>query len=163
MLIYREHLCGYDLNFTYPQEGGHFPTLIDPFKTTGAAGLAKKKPGAHRRRSGHSTSKGDMVSRTLPVEDQIQQWKRDLTSRPSNGTLDPHYGCFLYMELLDYASNFSFPWSKFTMSRAFFVAECRYILSIDEGGFDVSLLLLALTSLNIPLHARYDTHTSTKI
>ena len=26
----RRHLCGYDLNLTYPQQGGHFPTLARP-------------------------------------------------------------------------------------------------------------------------------------
>ena len=26
-LFYRAHLCGYDINLTYPQEGGYFPTL----------------------------------------------------------------------------------------------------------------------------------------
>jgi len=40
-----------------------------------------------------------------------QQWKRDLINRP-NGTLDPHYGCFLWEEMTDYAVNFSFPWTN---------------------------------------------------
>ena len=37
--------------------------------------------------------------------------KRDLTGRP-NGTIDPFYGCDLFDEMLDYALNFSAPWSR---------------------------------------------------
>lgn len=37
--------------------------------------------------------------------------KRDLTGR-ANGTIDPWYGCFLYEQALEYAVNFTFPWSK---------------------------------------------------
>ena len=36
--------------------------------------------------------------------------KRDLSQR-SNGTIDSWYGCFIYDELIDYALNFSAPWS----------------------------------------------------
>ncbi|KAF7340835.1 Carboxypeptidase [Mycena sanguinolenta] len=37
-----------------------------------------------------------------------EAWKRDLSGRP-NGTLDPYYGCFLVIEIQDYAYNYSFP------------------------------------------------------
>ncbi|KAG6374843.1 hypothetical protein JVT61DRAFT_4228 [Boletus reticuloceps] len=37
-------------------------------------------------------------------------WKRSLADR-ANGTIDPWYGCDLYDEMLDYAINFTFPWS----------------------------------------------------
>ena len=40
-----------------------------------------------------------------------QQWKRDLSQRP-NGTIDPYYGCAIYDEMVDYALNFSLPWSE---------------------------------------------------
>ena len=33
----RTHLCGYDLNLTYPQRGGHFPTLNLTLPTDGAS------------------------------------------------------------------------------------------------------------------------------
>lgn len=119
----REHLCGYDLNFTYPQQGGLFPTLTDPFATTGDAGLAKDRPSVHRsvlarrrelkkRFTENITSNISIESRALvEVEERRQTWKRDLTNRP-DGTIDPYYGCFLFDELLDYAVNFSFPWSE---------------------------------------------------
>lgn len=113
--VHREHLCGYDLNFTYPQEGGHFPTLIDPFTTTGAAGIVKQKPtGMHRPLTKRNFGAHDAEARIL--EAQRQNWKRDLTNLP-NGTLHPYYGCFLFDELWDYATNFSFPWSEYFIIR----------------------------------------------
>ena len=45
-------------------------------------------------------------------EERRQEWKRDLSGR-ANGTIDPFYGCFLLEEVMDYAQNFSFPWSEF--------------------------------------------------
>ena len=36
--------------------------------------------------------------------------KRDLSLR-ANGTIDSWYGCFIYDELIDYALNYSAPWS----------------------------------------------------
>ncbi|KAF7313192.1 Alpha/beta-hydrolase [Mycena kentingensis (nom. inval.)] len=111
------HLCGYDLNFTYPQNG-KFPTLKDPI--FGAA-LGSAKAG--RRNAKFKTlqelaavngrlqrTKSKTDKRELELrEERRQAWKRDLAGRP-NGTIDPYYGCFIYDELLDYASNFSFPW-----------------------------------------------------
>ncbi|KAF5358669.1 hypothetical protein D9758_007755 [Tetrapyrgos nigripes] len=128
-----EHLCNYDINLTYPQTGGHFPPLVDPFDTTVdlAASVAASRSrrltanarkektlswarratgdmdNVERRDSGLS----DLTSRAREErEEKRLAWKRDLTGRP-NGTLDPMYGCFLYEEMLDYAENFTFPWT----------------------------------------------------
>ncbi|KAJ7453068.1 alpha/beta-hydrolase [Mycena galericulata] len=111
----QEHLCGYDLNFTYPQNG-HFPTLRDP---SFGAHMRHQKIGdislrtlvVQNRRvsttSPSTTGKRDLMHR----EEARQLWKRDLAGRP-NGTLDPWYGCFIWDEMVDYAMNFSFPWSE---------------------------------------------------
>lgn len=54
-----------------------------------------------------------LTSRELEArEEKRQEWKRDLSGR-ANGTIDPFYGCFLFDEILDYAANFSFPWSAY--------------------------------------------------
>ncbi|KAJ7479835.1 alpha/beta-hydrolase [Mycena latifolia] len=110
----QEHLCGYDLNFTYPQKG-HFPTLRDPSSgsSTQLAGKARSLSlnalAAHNSRLSQvsGSDKRELTRR----EEQRQAWKRDLAGRP-NGTLDPFYGCFIYFELHDYATNFSFPWNQ---------------------------------------------------
>ncbi|KAJ7668909.1 alpha/beta-hydrolase [Mycena rosella] len=110
------HLCGYDLNLTYPQNG-HFPTLRDPSfgsNTPFAAGartLSLKALAAH---NGRLSQLSGSVKRELAVrrEEHLQAWKRDLAGR-ANGTIDPWYGCSIAGELLDYVSNFSFPWSGY--------------------------------------------------
>ncbi|KAJ7202081.1 alpha/beta-hydrolase [Mycena pura] len=111
----QEHLCGYDLNLTYPQNG-HFPTLRDPFTTVeeGASLLA----GADRSRNRNAKAskvatnlnKRDLQSPGPENLERRESWKRNIAGRP-NGTLDPFYGCFLFEEMWDYALNFTFPWS----------------------------------------------------
>ncbi|KAJ6551857.1 Alpha/Beta hydrolase protein [Mycena capillaripes] len=115
----QEHLCGYDLELTYPQNG-HFPTLRDPFERQGAPALFAAK---NRLKSSAATlfnavqAKGK--SKLLPLnrreavrrEERRQEWKRNIAGRP-NGTLDPFYGCFLFEEMWDYAGNFSAPWTE---------------------------------------------------
>lgn len=115
--IFREHLCGYDLNLTYPQHG-HFPTLVDPFSDHGfepelGASLSRIARRASLKRALMAEGKS---KRSLPNqrevarrEEQRQEWKRSIAGRP-NGTLDPYYGCFLFDELWEYAANYSIPW-----------------------------------------------------
>ena len=55
-----------------------------------------------------------------------EQWKRDLSGR-ANGTIDPWYGCSLFQEMVDYAINFTFPWSTFTRLYALH----PYVLTLD--------------------------------
>ncbi|KAJ7032821.1 alpha/beta-hydrolase [Mycena alexandri] len=111
------HLCGYDLNFTYPQNG-RFPTLKDP----SFGSMIYGPPGTQKARklflktlakqNGRLSGVSQLDKRELiHLEERRNSWKRDLAGR-ANGTLDPWYGCFIYDELLDYASNFSFPWTS---------------------------------------------------
>ncbi|KAJ6511202.1 alpha/beta-hydrolase [Mycena sanguinolenta] len=106
----QEHLCGYDLNFTYPQNG-HFPTLKDPSFGSIFGGARKTNNKLFlktlAKQSGRYQASSDITKRQLA---RREEWKRDLSNRP-NGTLDPFYGCFIYDELLDYATNFTFPWT----------------------------------------------------
>ncbi|TBU46827.1 alpha/beta-hydrolase [Dichomitus squalens] len=117
------HLCGFDLNLTYPQNG-HFPTLNLVRPTTSSA-LSESilNPTESRARTLKETISEKFAavhgSPSLAKraefherrEAERQQWKRDLSGR-ANGTIDPSYGCFLLDELIDYAVNFTFPWSN---------------------------------------------------
>ena len=125
IVSYREHLCGYDLNLSYPQDG-HFPTLKfvepeDPFRS--------KSQGAFSRLNSASRDAQRLQLRTLAEhaeravverrEHGAAVGKRDLSGR-ANGTIDPWYGCDIYDELIDYAVNFSFPWSLCSRSLCIF-------------------------------------------
>ncbi|KAJ7027721.1 alpha/beta-hydrolase [Mycena alexandri] len=117
------HLCGFDLNLTYPQNG-HFPTL-DLVRPTSNSALSESllNPAEYRARTLRESvstkftevhgsdallKRSDLQQRR---EVEHQQWKRDLSGR-ANGTIDPFYGCFLLDALIDYAVNFTFPWSN---------------------------------------------------
>ncbi|KAJ7062145.1 alpha/beta-hydrolase [Mycena amicta] len=124
----QEALCGYNLTFTYPQDG-HFPPLIDPFKhaaTSGAGSallaakaktVAKSQARYKSLSAAFASTTTSGTSKTRPLDKrtrgQLAQWKRSLTGRPNN-TLDPYYGCFLFDEMWDYAVNFTFPWTAGT-------------------------------------------------
>lgn len=49
--------------------------------------------------------------RALEARDGEQVAKRDLSLR-ANGTIDPWYGCFLIEEMVEYALNYTWPWSE---------------------------------------------------
>ncbi|KIK64583.1 hypothetical protein GYMLUDRAFT_981785 [Collybiopsis luxurians FD-317 M1] len=113
----QEHLCGYDVNLTYPQKG-IIPTITDPFTTTSSFGAdSRSQPKLSRRKlskrallaARSDLSTRDIVAQTKREEERAL-WKRNLIGRP-NGTLDPTYGCFLWEEMTDYAQNFTFPWT----------------------------------------------------
>ncbi|KIJ31431.1 hypothetical protein M422DRAFT_53358 [Sphaerobolus stellatus SS14] len=134
------HLCGYDLNASYPMTD-HFPVLLPNShtspngSTTGNfASFAPKsldKAAVRAALSRTSVPKTSLSKRELSVrEERRSMLKRDLTGR-ANGTIDPTYQCFVLFELLDYAVNFTKPWSigeNFT----------------DEEGFDVYSITDAL-------------------
>ncbi|OSD04770.1 alpha/beta-hydrolase [Trametes coccinea BRFM310] len=132
----QEHLCGFDLNLTYPQDG-HFPNLqianpTDPNRA-GFVGLAERKTLRNtmtRLAVGKSyTNTGTHAVRALEARSDFERHsanadasvsprteggsavvKRDLSLR-TNGTIDSWYGCYLYDEMLEYALNYSYPWN----------------------------------------------------
>jgi carboxypeptidase D len=154
----REHLCGYDLSLRYPQTVP-FPTLTDPYTTTSTSHPLFAHPSLERRlnaryswktaildryfaQRGHSA----LTKRDLDIREEDRQvWKRDISQRPNN-TPAPSYGCFLFAEMVDYAANFSFPWSKFCHADRFSLDWC----SIALGGFDVQLAHSFPNSLHKP-------------
>lgn len=106
----REHLCGYDLNLTYPQNG-HFPTLqfvnpSDPHRSEFQSLAAKRQ--FFRKTLSKSVL---AASANAKRSEEGAVAKRDLSMR-ANGTIDPWYGCFIYDEMIDYALNYSEPWSE---------------------------------------------------
>ena len=114
----RHRLCGFDLNLTYPQTGGAFPTL------NMTSGLRATLLNSNNSESDISLSaRKELVARMLHTktkrfmldkhqEAKRTQRKRDLTER-ANGTLDPWYQCDIWEEMADYALNFSIPWSAY--------------------------------------------------
>ncbi|KAG1721432.1 Alpha/Beta hydrolase protein [Suillus paluster] len=125
----QEALCGYNLTLEYPQNG-HFPTLT---YTSGAdpntSGMSAS--GRYRARQGQFSKKLFLAKMEQKYNTRLAKRSTSLSKRErlrardlavQNGTIDTWYGCDVYDEMLDYAINFTFPWS----------------LSKDSGGmFDV--------------------------
>ncbi|KAL4265511.1 Carboxypeptidase [Pleurotus pulmonarius] len=133
----QSHLCGYDLNLTYPQNGTFPPIpVVQPIQRTipflqstrfHSNQVMQAKRDVPSRRSIISSKralkdeiqrryKEDGVNAGTSIQKRDREmkrmaWKRDLTGR-ANGTIDPWYGCFLFDEFMDYAKNFTFPWSE---------------------------------------------------
>ena len=120
-MIDRTHLCGYDLNLTYPQaepfapinntfDFSSFGVLPrDPRKVMNRKKVLKSLVSA--KSAVQKRDRAPWDDELVKREEKRRAWKRDLTGR-ANGTIDPFYGCFLLEETIDYALNFSFPWSE---------------------------------------------------
>ena len=114
----RSHLCGYELELKYPQQG-HFPTIRPPIPSTST-------PVDTKARAVRRTQFNEAIrSNVFPGRDRASEGGfsirpplrtqkargRDLWGRPE-GTIDTTYGCNLYDEMIDYALNFSIPWRR---------------------------------------------------
>lgn len=111
----QSHLCGFDLNLTYPQRG-LLPDvqLIAPTQrqVPFALDTLSRKSSFFKEVFRRSQSADQSLSRLTrrDREERKNAWKRDLSLR-ENGTIDPWYGCLLLYEFIDYAFNYTFPWS----------------------------------------------------
>ncbi|KIK61689.1 hypothetical protein GYMLUDRAFT_260725 [Collybiopsis luxurians FD-317 M1] len=124
----QSHLCGYDVNLTYPQHGiiptvGYVPGIYDSQSAGSFANRLKfSKNRSFRSRLLSRFQKRSETEDLHPQakslhfrkrEERREAWmqsKRDLIGR-ANGTIDPRYGCDLLDEFIDYAINFTFPWT----------------------------------------------------
>ncbi|KAK0488998.1 Alpha/Beta hydrolase protein [Armillaria novae-zelandiae] len=120
-------LCGYDVNLTYPQ-GGIIPSisLILPTDRDVVFLLSEMRMRSFKSQLLSKLSvRADEVD-TLSRRDQAirrEEWKRDLTGRPSNGTIDPWYGCLLLDEFIDYALNYTYPWNVSQMFNVYNIQD----------------------------------------
>ncbi|KAF8556411.1 alpha/beta-hydrolase [Imleria badia] len=112
-------LCKYNLTLKYPQPE-HFPTLNAPlpFLSSGSSGnYGVKLMTRQFMREAQDrlvTKLAERGGALLGHGERLRArnaWKRDLAGR-ANGTIDPWYLCDVYDEMLDYALNFTFPWSS---------------------------------------------------
>ncbi|TFK74999.1 alpha/beta-hydrolase [Pluteus cervinus] len=107
------HLCHYDINLTYPQNGPLAPVSLVLPSGRDVPFFAKQMSSNQfmnnlfqRSLDQPELSKRDLVER----EERRLAWKRDLSDR-QNGTLDPWYGCLLFDMFMDYAINYTYPWT----------------------------------------------------
>lgn len=83
----KAHLCGYDVNLTYPQQSPlpYIETIPRVSSLWSSVASRAQTTGLLQRRSKRADS--------------------------FSNQLDPYYGCSIFDEAVDYAANFSYPWS----------------------------------------------------
>ncbi|KAG6377286.1 Alpha/Beta hydrolase protein [Boletus reticuloceps] len=137
-------LCGYNLTLQYPQPE-HFPTVnsslpsgSSEFSRKYNVNLTKKQLmlEVQDRHTAKLREGGGALLAHGERHRARDTWKRDLASR-ANGTIDPWYRCDIYSEMIDYAVNFTFPWSLGHMFDAYNVPDA---LS-PEAPIDASVFL----------------------
>lgn len=115
--VTRSRLCGYNVDLKYP-ETQKYPVITAPLGELWASlGL----PTAQLRystlaktvqsRLRTNLAKGPVYREKRKRGLAHREWKRDLSGR-ANGTIDPWYGCDLFDYVVDYALNFTYPWSN---------------------------------------------------
>ncbi|KAJ3981145.1 alpha/beta-hydrolase [Lentinula detonsa] len=130
----QNHLCGYDLNLTYPQIGGKFPSIEVKYGSIGdrVQGLSRrdwirnvnpnlppenlKSPWARRAR---------MQTRT---QDNLSSFNTTLT-----GEINEYYGCDIRDLMFEYALNYTYPWSELQDASHFDVTDIPYVNSPRAG------------------------------
>ena len=128
----RTHNCGLDMNVTYPQTGGKFPTIRlnagsnpalngpqeDLVLLPAVAGKSSSPLTSSRFFAEVSARHAKRVAEghhARPEERRRRHdiWKRNTAVSNINSTADLWYGCYLWNEMVDYALNFTYPWSTF--------------------------------------------------
>lgn len=126
--MFRANLCDYNLTLQYPQPVP-FSTLAyingsNPISSNTESGKYKAKLTkqefmleAQNRFAAKLVKRDGAFSKRERIRAR-EAWERSLAGR-ANGTIDSWYGCDIYDEMLDYAINFTFPWSTTFLSRNF--------------------------------------------
>ncbi|RPD60993.1 alpha/beta-hydrolase [Lentinus tigrinus ALCF2SS1-7] len=110
----QEHLCGFDLNLTYPQTGGTFPSLeILPPTIYGSAALNATRDRLTRLNSADRSKLIRSVADSLKKR-EASIHKRSFIPPGPSGTINPRFGCYLFDEVLEYAFNYSQPYFQKT-------------------------------------------------
>ncbi|KAF5315989.1 hypothetical protein D9758_018113 [Tetrapyrgos nigripes] len=136
----QSHLCGYDVNLTYPQDGIipsialNLPTQRDvpfalqsrlkfakfqTFQSLALARVMERSDNGEDLSSLWDTSNDESMKKREVGKREWKQKKAALAVSATNekrdlsapGVLDPWYGCLLLDEFIDYAINFTFPWN----------------------------------------------------
>ncbi|EKM51711.1 uncharacterized protein PHACADRAFT_177131 [Phanerochaete carnosa HHB-10118-sp] len=146
----QSHLCGLDINLTYPQMGGILapvnlnpgtePTLQnqtqpdnddDKEKTRGKnSRLANRSFAAEvAHRYSERRASGEPAQ---PFHERLRKRAAWTTDATNSSGISSYYGCDVWDEMLDYALNYTFPWCK----RLFFCSTFDVPDSLDPEAPD---------------------------
>jgi carboxypeptidase D len=96
------HLCNLDLNLTYPQTGGNFPSIHIKY------GQIKHRLGAGQQRRDLQSDPHDLKEN---VDLATRQWPPPPFNATLTGKVNKFFGCDVRDLVLTYAFNYSLPWT----------------------------------------------------
>ncbi|KAG5715584.1 Vitellogenic carboxypeptidase [Termitomyces sp. T112] len=106
-------LCHYDVNLTYPQNGVIPPVPLN-LPTQRDVPFLLKSSAYRKNLMAELKKRYALKKRKLSRREQERSraaWKRDFLSDRPSGIIDPWYGCLQLDMFIDYAINYTFPWS----------------------------------------------------
>ncbi|KAJ3761692.1 alpha/beta-hydrolase, partial [Lentinula raphanica] len=113
-ILEQNHLCGYDLNLTYPQTGGKFPPMEVKYGSIG-----DRIQGLSRRTTSEGTHSHNLATKSpSPWARRAKLQPREHNS-PSifnttlTGKINSYYGCDIRDMVFEYTLNYTYPWCKF--------------------------------------------------
>ncbi|KIY51939.1 alpha/beta-hydrolase, partial [Fistulina hepatica ATCC 64428] len=168
----QQELCGYNISLTYPQDG-IIPSVPLILPTTRQVEWMTLQERYGRRRMSFSMELRRRWNELSDAHKHDLLWRRNQGRRLgirdlsglTNGTIDPWYGCLQLDMFMDYAINFTFPWSEFLfIDRPLFFyysvpdglcPEINYDASVFLNNEQVRTALHAPTSENWTLEFAY--------
>ncbi|GJE99868.1 serine carboxypeptidase [Phanerochaete sordida] len=149
----QSHLCGLDINISYPQTGGPLPA-VNLTPGTNPASQNQTEPDADADKDTKVVQLPQAPSlRTRGFADEVayrfarrgaaaapkiqrrsagKSWK-DVAANSSG--VNPWYGCDVWDEMIDYALNYTYPWSKYEEFDTFDVPDALYPETSDDPTF----------------------------
>ncbi|GLB41836.1 putative peptidase S10 family protein [Lyophyllum shimeji] len=106
-------LCHYDVNLTYPQNGV-IPPVPLMLPTQRVVPFLLQNSLSYRGFTAEVAKRYSRQKRTLQRRERdrrLTAWKRDFLTDRSSDVIDPWYGCLLLDMFIDYAINYTYPWS----------------------------------------------------
>ena len=110
---YRSHICGYDLNLTYPSTD-KYPNLTPPGLPNGTSPFGLDAERFRKEKKLFAKLKSNVDSQvTFNLNEKRDNGvERNPGREDPKIELNPQYLCRLWYEVADYALNFSMPWCK---------------------------------------------------
>ncbi|KAJ4500491.1 Alpha/Beta hydrolase protein [Lentinula lateritia] len=132
----QNHLCGYDLNLTYPQLGGKFPSVEVKYGSIG-----DRVQGLSRRDSnliGGSNRNVPPKNFNSPWSKRAKSQSRRQSDSPSFNTtltekINDYYGCDIRDMVFEYTLNYTYPWSELKDASYFDITDVPYVESPRAG------------------------------
>ncbi|KAJ3778511.1 alpha/beta-hydrolase [Lentinula raphanica] len=133
-ILEQNHLCGYDLNLTYPQTGGKFPPMEVKYGSIGdrIQGLSRRTTSEGTHSHNLATKSPSPWARRAKLQPREQN-NPSVFNTTLTGKINSYYGCDIRDMVFEYTLNYTYPWSELTDPSYFDVTDIPYVESPRAG------------------------------